>query len=193
MFVTRHIAPILTEAGFAGEGVKYSRDRHWCIDLVEVQEPNASDGTFTINLGISVEEIERVVWGPDFETHEPSSVLRRRIGELLKGEGPKKRDVCWSVISRTAPMEVASALREGAIPFFNAVNTLIDLRREMAKSPRWLQGYWLHKVYSAVLEAKLGDKTSAAKALEPFAKDKSMSSLLARVAAQLGIELTMAP
>src|SRR5262245_2817244 len=117
----REVAPVLREAGFKGSGSTMrivERENHGLVNFQKSRHSTRDEIEFTINLGIAVGGYWQIVCPMDLHPVKPGEAdctLRERIGALL----PARRDDWWR-IPGTSAGEIASVLRDVAIPWITA-------------------------------------------------------------------------
>ena len=122
------VASLLAPNGFRRRAPHFWRETDGIYHSVNFQASQwgtSAEGQFTLNLGISSPSLYSGFMGREFPKN-PGAVLwpiYNRIGGLM----PSRCDLWWQVTDRTDPnvlgLEVAAALRDYALPFFERIRT----------------------------------------------------------------------
>jgi hypothetical protein len=119
---------------------------------------------FTVNLGVFVEQVWRVVWDkPVDETiQEVNCFPRLRIGQLI-GPGPLHKDVSWTIDATTdidlVGAELQGILVDKGLPFLDKLDS-ISAALAVAEDPM-LRRLPAERLYYAVLKHLSGAPAEA--------------------------------
>lgn len=96
------ITTVLSKSGFRRFDLTWIRQLGSVSHIIEFQRSRFSgDGTeeFTINLGVAIEEVERIYSGEGFRRtiQESDCFPRFRVGEVLGGFSRGARDIWWQL------------------------------------------------------------------------------------------------
>ena len=166
-FLQAEVCPVLRANAFGRDGMLFSRDRHWCVDMIEFLECRYRPLTFTINLGIFVPEMHELVWGDQPIGGSAFCQLRRRIGEINRSGG-KSLDLWWKLDLNSMPnvaTEIKTLIDDVMLPYLEKVGSLPQLKHEIEKSPKSVLSQQATKLGLAAIAATVGDTESARKLL----------------------------
>ena len=85
-----YIAPFLKRVGFKKKGTTWNREVNGVVHVIDIQASKArADGSesFTINIGLSINELWKIFWNKDVPQFmkEENCYPRFRLGYLLSG------------------------------------------------------------------------------------------------------------
>jgi hypothetical protein len=174
--IRTHLHPRLREHGFVGKGRTWNRgaDFKHVIDLQTPKVRVPGSGSFTMNLGVFVPEVYRIVWDkePSEFVKETDCVVRTRLGALMDGgildsHTPKGkiRDHWWDFDKDTDAaklgQEVVGLLIDRGLPFMDQFESLPTIHDFLVRHERWMLQDTVSIFYLAVIKALLGDGDGA--------------------------------
>jgi|SRR5882672_6860576 len=166
-----------------------------CVNFQASQWGSSDDGTFTINLGVSSPVLYVAFTGRSFPKNPATALwpIHVRLGGLM----PTRCDLWWQVTRQTdvnaLASEVATALRDYALPFFERTRTPEQFN-QLLLSGAPIPGVTSAQrpLIGATLAAQLGDTDVAHRLLTDALCDhqgKPFESAVRAVARQLGVQL----
>jgi hypothetical protein len=192
------VASVLVPNGFKRRAPHFWRATDGIYHSVNFQASQwgtRQDGQFTVNLGVSSPSLYSSFTGREFPKN-PGAVLwpiYNRIGGLM----PSRCDLWWQVTERTDPdglgLEVAAALREYALPFFEQLRTAEQFNA-LLLSGQPIAGVTAGQrpLIGATLAVQLGRIDEARRLLSAALNDhrgKPFESTVRTVAKQLQVQL----
>ncbi|GGP74517.1 hypothetical protein GCM10009347_43080 [Shewanella algicola] len=131
-----YIAPFLKRLGFKKKGSTWNREINGVVHVIDIQSTKARvDGTelFTINIGVFINELWQIFWNkevPQF-VKEENCYPRFRLGYLLSGFDPKRRDQWWQINTEEDIEKIWKELDviflKHCLPFFDEIESVGDL------------------------------------------------------------------
>lgn len=126
----RHMKPL----GFRKSGTTWIRPGEWPqVINVQLSKWNSStEAQFTVNLGISIEELHTASEGPPLKgtLKEYDCEVRTRIGQLF----PDKKDTWWQVTEATEPDQLAddvfARIDQFGLPWFDRLSDYLAVAVE---------------------------------------------------------------
>src|SRR5690606_26141510 len=195
---TGGVATLLEPLGFKRQGVHFWRETHGLTQAVHFQASQwgtKSEGSFTINLGISSPILYFAFTGKEPPKNPATALwpINLRLGQLT----PENLDRWWRMSSPSdfalAEAEAAAALERYAIPYFDCIASTEALRSVVSgeeKVPGLLEPQ--RKIVAAILSDMTGDRPSAISILRSeFARlrGKPFQAAVSTVAGRLGVAL----
>ena len=192
------VASLLVPHGFKRRAPHFWRETDGIYQAVNFQASQwgtSEDGQFTINLGVSSPALYMSFTGREFPKN-PGTVLwpiYNRIGGLM----PSRCDLWWHVADRTdldtLASEVANALRDHALPFFERIRTAEQFNA-LLLSDEPVAGVTAAQrpLIGATLAVQLGQSSEARRMLHAALNDhrgKPFESTVRAVAKQLEVHL----
>lgn len=196
--IRMHIVPLLSSQGFCRSKFVWNRRGPELTHVLDIQLDDFSSSrglSFTVNLGVFVEQAWRVVWGrPVPKTvKEVDCFPRLRIGKLV-GPGPLHKDLWWNIVPETDADATGSELKvilaDKAIPLLNQLDS-IQAVTAFADRPM-LRRFPPDELSLAVLKHLTGAHDEAKAILRSMMDDRRQSSWHDRVRevlARLGMPL----
>jgi hypothetical protein len=192
------VSLLLAPVGFKRRSPHFWRETDGIYQAVHFQASQwgtSSEGSFTVNLGISSPTLYASFTGREFPKN-PATVLwpvSARIGSLM----PSHCDLWWEVSERTdldtLGIEVASALRDHALPYLDRIRTP-DQFNTLLLGEQPIPGVTAAQrpLIGATLAIDIGEYQSARRMLEEaLAKHlgKPFESTVRNVARRLDLQL----
>ena len=141
-FVTDELGAVLKGNGFRKKGFTFHRrsaDTCGVIQLQKSRHSTASSISFTINVSVFSERVQRVLsalmWMPEVVDvpMEAACHVRRRIGSLM----PQRQDPWWTIGDVVQASELGAvirlALEDHAFPFLDALSSDAGVRSYLAQ------------------------------------------------------------
>jgi hypothetical protein len=192
------VASLLVPHGFKRRAPHFWRETDGIYQSVNFQGSQwgtSDDGQFTINLGVSSPVLYTSFTGREFPKN-PSTVLwpiYNRIGGLM----PSRCDLWWKVDAHTdviaLGLEVATAVRDYALPFFERIRTAEQFN-VLLLGDQPIPGVTAAQrpLVGATLAVRLGQKVEAQRLLSAALdvhRGKPFESTVRAVAKQLEVRL----
>lgn len=165
------------------------------VNFQASQWGTSGEGSFTANLGVSSPTLYSSFTGREFPRNPGTALwpINVRIGSLL----PARCDLWWQVTDRTdlnaLGVEVATALRDYALPFFDRIRTAGQFN-SLLLSDQPIPGVTAAQrpLIGATLAVHLGDIETARRMLRAALNDhqgRPFESTVRTVARQLAVQL----
>lgn len=172
--IRRYLQPILAEHGFVRKARTWNREVKSLKHVIDVQAGRWNEiggGDFTINLGVFIPSVYRVVHEqePPIFAKEADCIVRVRLGALMDSgalfDGPtrgEKRDHWWK-FGTTTDMErlgydVSGTLIARGIPFLDEFDSVIRVCEILKKYIDLQVSKPMALIYLAVMKYQLGDE-----------------------------------
>lgn len=191
--ISLYIAPLLKRLGFKKKGSTWNMSRDGFTFVFDIQSKKGSKGdddSFTINLGVFVDELWRILWDKDAPAFvkEEQCYPRFRLGYLLSGFDQKRRDKWWNVESKDQLEEVAQEIEglinELVVPTFESLKSVKD---SLDLSIKVEPSMPLEKISHAVLLKLTGDEFAGIKIIESFNEDLHWGAKAREVSERISI------
>jgi hypothetical protein len=170
--IDKYVAPVLAAKGFDRRKLLWNRRCHDVIHVLDIQlskSSSAEERSFTINLGVLIEQVRRLVLNKPVPAvvQESECFPRLRIGQVI-GAVPLPKDVWWSVNATTnidrVGLEVHGLLINNALPLLDKLDSA-DAALTLAENPM-LRRFPIEHLYYAVLKHVTGAHAEAQEILD---------------------------
>lgn len=186
-----YIAPFLKRLGFKKKGTTWNREVNGVVHVIDIQTTKArADGTesFTINIGVFINELWQIFWNdgvPPF-VKEENCYPRFRLGYLLSGFDPKRRDQWWQFQSEEDIEKIWKELdvifREKCLPFFDQIENVSDA---LDISVRAIPNMPAEKLSHAILLNMAGKKAEGDRVIDDLLSDSYWGSRASEISERL--------
>lgn len=185
-----YIAPFLKRLGFRKKGMTWNREVNGIVHVIDIQSRRQRvDGSesFTINIGIFVNELWLLFWNKDVPlfVKEENCYPRFRLGYLLSNFDPK-RDKWWDIRSKEeiekTGKELETLFTDKCLPFFDQIKSISDvLDISVVAKPNMPAD----KLYHAILLNILGNKTESEQLIGGLCSDTHWGDRATEIAERL--------
>jgi len=184
--VEEFISPQLKHSGFRKRGEIWNRDVGEIVHVVSAQESrwSAADETaFTVNVGVMVRPVERILWGkePPTTVSESSCFPRFRVGYLPGVDAGQ--DLWWKLHSNSevehVGSEVARVIEERCLPILNQCRSSVDALALADGSDQWKQP--AEKLALGVLMCLGGNNDAGRSLLDDLEADPKLKGWRSRI------------
>jgi hypothetical protein len=177
------ISPLLKQQGFSCKRNKtWNRIRNRFVDVIEIdinpKTATAHSFSFTVNCGIVVPEIDKIIWDDKNNVFfsEVEGLIRMRAGEIILDffstdiEKKSWTDIWWNIDSREnidkIVDEIATLIMVKEIPFLDRFDSLESIELFVSNKGRLNRLYAVQKMKLSILKILLGKTADGIELLE---------------------------
>jgi hypothetical protein len=187
-----YINPDLKKEGFKKQGLTWNRKQGDIVHVFNLQKGRKrADGSvsFTLNLGICVQDIWEICWAKSFPklVKEEECFPRLRIGLLIGEFKPKILDKWW-ILSGTSDIEIVGLeirkiINQKCLPFFKQFQTIENVEIFVDSSIQIR--FPLEKLYYSILKKLTGDDMTYRKIISEVENSEHWGTMAKKIMERL--------
>jgi len=183
---SKYVAPLLKSAGFTKHGLIWNRRIDHLVHVIHIEETRWSDedeSEFGISIGVTVEEVYRIVWGKELPSvvRESDCLPRFPYGYLPGVEAG--RNLGWKLHSQEeieqAGPDVMGAIQQKCLPVLDRCRSVHDVQKLADGVDQWKQP--AERLKFAVLNYLAAHRTEATEILAEMLANPKLKAWHERV------------